>query len=99
MVLPGSAGGSGAGGLHSHRRRSGTAALELAAAAALRLARAYLLASAWDAGAVPDSLRRVWQAQVTPPQGRALGGHDPRGAGTIPARHPLALRLRPIHQR
>ena len=58
------------------------AAVELAAAAALRLAPDYLLASAWNSGAVPDPLRRIWaprfqSLQFPPSHGRALGAHDP----------------------
>ena len=50
----------------------------------------HLLAGAWTSGAVPDSLRRIRQPrfrplQFPPPHGRALGAHDARGAGTIPA--------------
>ena len=80
------------------------AAVELAAAAALRLAPDYFLASAWDSGVVPDPLRRIWTPrfpalQFPPSHGRALGAHDPGGAGTIPARHARTLRLWSIHQR
>src|ERR1700681_4363352 len=46
--------------VYRHRRRSSDAALELAAAAALRLAPDHLLASGWDAGAVPYPLRWIW---------------------------------------
>src|SRR6185369_14820964 len=101
-----SAGDSGDSAICLHRRRAGDASVELAVAAALRLAPDYFLASAWASGAVPDSDWRTWTARLRAPQfppwhahERALRKHDPRGAGTFPARHPRRLGLRPIHRR
>jgi hypothetical protein len=56
--------------------------VELAVAAALQLATDYFLAGARTSGAVPDPLRRIWaprwlSLQFPPPDGRALGPHDP----------------------
>src|SRR5437879_12400194 len=104
MDFSGSAGNSGDAAVYRHRRRSGAATVELAAAAALRLAPDYFLASGWNSGAVPDPLRgigtpRFRPLEIPPSHVRALGAHDPRGAGTIPARHARPLRLRPIRQR
>src|SRR5712692_2834286 len=104
MDFSGSAGNSGDAAVYRHRRRSSAATVELAAAAALRLAPDYFLASGWNSGAVPDPLRgigtpRFRPLEIPPSHVRALGAHDPRGAGTIPARHARTLRLRPIHQR
>src|ERR1035438_8661915 len=85
MDFPGSAGDSGATAVYRPRRRSSVATMELAAAATLRLASDYLLASAWNSGAVPDPLRRIWRArfpslQFSPSNarsnGRPVGGHD-----------------------
>src|SRR6266851_3136847 len=104
MGFYGSAGDPGDSGIYRHRRRIGHALVELAAAAALRLAADYLLASDWNSGAMPDSLRRIWTSrlrsfQIPPSHGRTLGAHDPRRAGTISARHARRLRLWPIAQR
>src|SRR6266850_6307547 len=90
--------------IYRHRRRNRAASVELAAAAAFRMATDDLLASAWSARAVPHSLRQAWRArfrplQFPPPHRRALRPHDPRGAGTIPPTHARTLRLRPIHER
>src|ERR1700693_3403996 len=49
-----SVGDSGDPGIYRHRRRNSAAPVELATAAALRLAPGYLLASAGDSGAVPN---------------------------------------------
>ena len=101
-----SAGDSGDSAICLHRRRARDASVELAAAAALRLAPDYFLASAWASGAVPDSVWRTWTArfrslQCSPSHAyeRALRKHDSGGAGTIPARHARRLGLRPIHRR
>src|SRR6266536_772380 len=96
-----SAGDPGDAVVYGHRRRSSAAAVELAAAAALRLAPNHLLASAWTSGAVPDPLRRTWIARFRsfrypPSHGRALRAHDSGRAGTIPATHARTFRLRPI---
>src|SRR2546425_865152 len=112
MDFPGAAGDSRDACIYRHRRRSRAATVELAAAAALRLAPDYLVASAGTAGAVPDPLRRIWTPRFRfiryppslsrahgRPHGGALGHHAPRGAGTIPARHARTSRLRPTHQR
>ena len=99
-----SAGDPGDSGVYRDRRRISHASVELAAAAPLRLAADYLLASGWNSGAMPDSLRRIWTSRFRPfqipsPHGRTLGAHDPGRAGTIPARNARRLRLWPIDQR
>src|SRR6185312_16171005 len=99
----GSAGDSGDTAVHRHWGRNRHAAVELAAAAALRLAPDYFLASHWNSGLVPDPVRRIWapwfsSLQIRPSHGRALVAHDPGGAGTFPARHARTLRLWSIHQ-
>src|SRR5262245_40899036 len=104
MDFPGSTHPAADPGVHRHRRRDGAATLELAAAAVVRLAPDHPLAGTWDSRAVPDPVRRAWAPRlpwlrVPPAHGRALGVHDPGGAGAIPARHPRALRLRFIHER
>src|SRR5271157_1407575 len=98
MVLYCSAGDSGDSALYRYRWGTGDASMELAAAAAFRLAPDHLLASAWNSDTVPDPLRpdgrpRVLPLQLSPSHGRALGTHDTRGAGAIPARHAQSLRL------
>src|SRR5262249_38667286 len=81
------------------------AALELAAAAAVRMARDRLLAGTGAAGAVPDPLRRPGTARrplsLRPwphrrPDRRALGAHDARGARAVPPGDARALRLRAV---
>src|SRR5712692_8392486 len=99
-----SAGDSGDSGICRHRRRNSTAPVELAAAAALRLAPDHLLASAWTSGAVPDPFRRIWMApfrspQFPPSHERPLRAHDAGRAATIPAAHARTLGLRAIDQR
>src|SRR6266571_4048487 len=99
-----SAGNSGDARICCHWRRNSATPVELAAAAALRLAPDHLLASAWTSDAVPDSLRRTGRArfrslQFPPSHERALRAHDARRAGTIPATHARTLRLRPIYKR
>src|SRR5258708_33643533 len=96
MELRGSAGDRGDRALPLHRRRDREAALELAAAAALRLAAADLLAGAWAPGAVPDPLRRNGAPRLRP---LPLPPAHPRGARAHPARHARALRLWPGHPR
>src|SRR5580658_2306629 len=98
-----SAGDSGDGGIYCHRRRNRAAPLELAAAAALRMATDYFLASAGNPGAVPRPLRRTGAArlprlQFPPSHEGALRTHDPRGAGTIPGTDARTLGRRPIHR-
>src|SRR5437868_10662134 len=106
--LDSSAGDFGNFVIYLHRRRNRAAPVELAAAAALRLAPDYLLASAWNSGAVPHPLWRIWRPRFGSLQlpsshgrahGQALGAHDARGAGTIPARYERTLRLWHIYQR
>src|SRR5713101_7976531 len=97
MVLHRSGGDAGDAAVRLHRRRDRQAVVELAAAAALRLAPGFLLAGVWTAGAVPHPLRRLWTPRLhslerPPPHGRALGAHDPRGAGTVPAKLARTLR-------
>src|SRR5882724_8740659 len=105
MDLDSSTGDFGDPAICRHRRRTGDAFMELAAAAALRLAPDYLLAGARTPGAVPHPLRRTGRARTfRPPQfpqshERALREHDARRAGAIPATHARTLRLRPLHHR
>src|SRR5258708_961036 len=105
MDLDGSLGDSGNPRIHIHRRPTGDAVVELAAANALRLAPDYLLASPRTPGSLPHPLRRTGRARTfRPPQfpqshERALREHDARRAGTIPATHARTLRLRPLHHR
>ena len=42
---------------------------------------------------------RPWPLPHPPPHGRALGTHDARGAGPIPARDARPFRFRPTHER
>src|SRR5207302_9190646 len=104
MDFPGAAGNRRIPALHRHRRRSRTATVELAAAAAFRLAPDYVLASAWIAGALPDPVRRIWiprsrSLQCSPPDppsyGRAVGADDGRGAGALATGHARTVRFRP----
>src|SRR5215472_12838358 len=111
MDFHSSAGNAGDAALCGHRRRGCAAIVELVAAAVVRLAPDYLLASAWNSGAVPAPLRRIpwpWRrthmARAAPDarthgaaHGRALGAHDPGRAGTIPPKDALAVRLRSDH--
>src|SRR5712692_3039296 len=112
MDLHRPAGDSRDSAIHLHRRRSREAIVELAGAAALRLAPDHLLAGVWTSGAVPDPLRRIWMAPFRSlefprshgrshgrSRGRALGSHDAGGPGTIPATRARTLRLRPSHRR
>src|SRR5260370_19326167 len=104
MDLPGSAGNSGDAGIYRRWRRNRDAPVELAAAAALRLAPDHLLASAWTSGAVPDPLRRTWMApfrspQFPPSHERPLRAHDTGRARTIPATHARTLGLRAVCKR
>src|SRR5208283_415490 len=78
--------------VYDHRRRSGEAAVELAAAAAVRLARDQLLAGAGHSDAVPNPVRphrrpRTPPIQISRAHGRALLEHDAGRAGTNPATH------------
>src|SRR6266404_651474 len=96
-----SAGDPGDAAIYHHRGRNSAALMELAAAA-LRLAPDHLLASAWTSGAMPDPLRRIWMARFRslsfpPSHEGALRADDARRAGTIPATHGRALRLRALH--
>jgi RNA polymerase sigma factor (sigma-70 family) len=59
MDFHGPAGDSGDTAVYLHRRRDRAASVELAAAAALRLASDHLLAGGWNSGAVPHPLRRA----------------------------------------
>src|SRR6266446_7489970 len=85
MDLDGSAGDPGDAAVYRHWRRNSAALVELAAAAALRLAPDHLLASARDAGAMPHPLRRTWHSwhswfqyafQCSAAHGRAVGADD-----------------------
>src|ERR1700756_4559850 len=104
MVFDCSAGDHGDGALCLHRRRNRAAPVELAAAAAVRLAPDHFLASAWPSGVVPDPLWRIGIAPLrspgfSPSHERALRAYDAGRAGTIPPAHARTLRLLPIHQR
>src|ERR1700683_5540504 len=104
MVLHRSARNPGNATICIHRRRNSVAPVELAIAAAVRLAPDSLLASAWTSGAVPDPLRRLSLARFTtlqlpPAHGRALQAKDARRARTNPAARTRILRLRPIRLR
>src|SRR5712691_3788852 len=105
MDLDGSLGDPGDPGIYVHRRRTGDAFVELAAAAALRLAANYLLAGHRTTGPLPDSVRRLgwsWFSSLqyaaahgrayAAANGRALGAHDARGARKIPPELALSLR-------
>src|ERR1700687_2193160 len=101
MVFYCSAGDRGDGALCLHRRRNRAAPVELAAAAAVRLAPDHFLASARTSGVVPHPLRRLGIAPLRspwfPPSHEGwLGAYDAGRAGTIPAAHARTLRLLPI---
>src|SRR5215831_14674856 len=81
--------------------------MELACAAALRIAAARLLAGARTARSMPDSLRRIWNAR--PPafelpasddrpysrsNCRTLAEYDSGAARALPTARPRTLRLR-----
>ena len=77
--------------------------VELAAAAAVRLALDHILASTWPSGALPHPLRRIRKArfrapQFSPAHERAMWEHDPRGAGTISASHARTLGVWDVHR-
>src|SRR5262249_29603234 len=76
--------------------------VELAAAAALRLASDHVLAGGRNPGLVPDPLRRAWTLRSPLPfppwAGRALGGHYSRGTGKIPGGPARTLRRRSVHR-
>src|SRR6516225_5823518 len=104
MDLAGSARDSGDAGACRPGRRDSTATVELAPAATIRLAPDYLLASARNPGPVPDSVWQTWRPRILSPRiptsdFGALGANDPRGAGTVPARHAGTLRPRTNCQR
>src|SRR6266403_5532166 len=103
MDLDSSAGDPGDGAICLPRRRTSAAPVELAAAAALRLAPDHLLASAGTSGAVPHPLRRLgwpwlsslqYSATDKRAHGRTLGAHDARGARKVPPK--LSGTLQPI---
>src|SRR5215469_4403138 len=77
-------------------RRSCDASVELAAAAAIRLADADILAGAWTAGALPDSFRRTrpsWRTRRETPLGWPLQTNDARRAREIPAGNAGGIRF------
>src|SRR5271154_2629546 len=81
---------------HSDRRRTDNASVELAAAAAVRMAAGHLLAGFRIAGALPDFIRgrewpRLWPLQFPPAHLRALRSDDARRAREIPPGRALAL--------
>src|SRR6266436_48071 len=103
MVLDCSPGDSCDPGIYHHRRRNRAAPVELAAAAALRLAANHFLASAGTSGAVPHPLRKLGWSWLSSLQysatnkrahGRTLGAHDARGARKVPPK--LSGTLQPI---
>src|SRR5579863_475835 len=95
-----SSGDPGYCAIYLYRRRSGDAPVELAAAAAFRLASDCILASGWALGPMPHPLRFAWMArsrplQLPPPHVRTLGTDDTRGAREISPRHARTLRTLP----
>src|SRR5260370_12781659 len=101
MDLDSSAGDPGDGAICLPRRRTSAAPVELAAAAALRLAPDHLLASAGTSGAVPHPLRRMGQPLLSSlhyaatherAPGRVLGEDDARRARKVPPKLALSLR-------
>src|SRR5579884_3262205 len=102
MVFLGSAGDSGHARVYHAWRVHRALAMELAVAAAVRLAPDHLLAGAGAAGSVPHSVRqdgnarirrRVWDAAThAGAHVRTLGEHDARGARALPAGNPRPLR-------
>src|SRR5271167_1645941 len=96
----GSGGDCGNFVVYRHRRTSGDALVELAAADAVRMAPGYLLASDWSSGPVPHPLRGTRIPRTASPRlelaaqvGRALGENDPRGAREVPGPHGWLLRF------
>src|SRR5580704_10388065 len=84
---------SGDGAVRLPRRRTGHAPLELAVAAALRMAHGYVLAGTRHPDAVPHPFRRIWTPSSRPLQippssgrarGRALREYDAGRARTVP---------------
>src|SRR5580692_1047686 len=96
MVLD-SAGGCRYGAVCLRGRRSGDASLELAAPAAVRLAHAWLLASAGIAGAVPNPVRWTGRPRASPQSRmalpRSLPQHESGGAGKIPESDGRGIRI------
>jgi len=102
MVLDCTAGNYRDPAIRVRRRRSGDASMELAAAAAFRLAHADLLASAGIVGSLPDSVRPSRGTSWTRSRSsleRSLQKDDARGTGKIPASDERRLRLRPVRKR
>src|SRR5947208_3307825 len=102
MDLDGSAGDRRDDLIRVHWRRAGDASLELAAAAAVRLAANYVLAGAWTAAALPDLVRGAWCSRLASFQyafqdetanGRAVGADD-AGRTRKGSRALEALRIR-----
>src|SRR5258706_2616256 len=89
MAVHRSGGASGDGAVHVSRGHDREAAVELAAAAALRLAPDHVLAGARSAGALPHPVRRLRALraplQHAPADVRALGENVPRGPGAASA--------------
>src|SRR4029077_5961714 len=100
MVLDCAAGDCSNSTVYLCRRRSGDASVELAAAAAVRLANARLLASPGITGPVPDFVRRTRRARSRPqaPLAGPLQEDDSGGGGKIPPSHGRRLWFR-INQR
>src|SRR5437899_2608555 len=96
MVLDCATGDCSDSAIYLRGRRGSDASVELAAAAAVRMANARLLASARITGPVPDSVRRTRRARPRPqaPLARPLQEDDPRGARKIPPSDARRLRLR-----
>src|ERR1700752_3059673 len=86
MVLDCAAGDCGDSAIYLRGRRGGDASVELAAAAAVRMANARLLASPGITGPVPDFVRRAGRPRPRPPAplARPLQEDDPGRAGEIP---------------
>src|ERR1700686_3870208 len=93
------AGDPGYGAICLRRGRNRDAPVELAAAAAVRLAPTQLLASAWTSSPMPDPLRRIWRPpfQSPPlPSSHKRAMHDAGRTRTLPATHARTLRLRSV---
>jgi|SRR5579864_815633 len=100
MVLDCTAGDCSDSAIYLRRRRNGDASVELAAAAAVRMANPRLLAGAGTACAVPSIVRRTGRPRprTQAPLARPLQEDDAGRAGKIPPSNGRRLRLR-ISQR
>src|SRR4029077_10361565 len=100
MVLDGAFRNCGDPAIYLRRRRGRDAPVELAAAAAVRMAHAWLLAGARAAGTVPDFVRRTRPSQWTSRpawMARALQTHDTRGAREVSSCDAGRIRIQSVH--